>query len=111
MSMVLCKIVLRSASLGGEVFFSIRVNADFSWLLLLLGHNISPNMSPFLQQFPQYVMSVDDVRFILSKLNASRICVGNEDDKFSVLVQKNEGKFMNAAGTISQTSSSCKIAS
>lgn len=98
MSMVLCKIVVRSVSLGEEVFFSVRVNADFSWLLVLLGQNISPSKSPFLQQLPQYVMSVEDVRCIIRKLDASTVCVGNADDKFSILAKQNEGKFMNAAG-------------
>lgn len=93
---MLCKIVSHSASHVEEVFFSLRVNADFSWSLLLLGESITSAISPYLLQFP---MSVADIEGIVNRLDSSRICIGNRDDKFSVLVQKNEGKFKNASGT------------
>ena len=97
-SMVLCKIVLRSSSLGEELFFNLRVNGDFSWVLLLLGKYINPDTSPYLQQFPQFASSVTDIENIVMKLDASKVCSGNRDLKFSALTQKNNGKFRNPAG-------------
>jgi hypothetical protein len=67
-------------------------------LLLLLGRHIDPATSPYLQQFPQLAVSVTDIESIITKLDASKVCAGNGDSKFSALVKKNEGKFMNAAG-------------
>ena len=32
-------------------------------------------------------------------LDAGTICVGNNDAKFSTLIEKHDGKFMNVAGT------------
>ena len=96
--MVLCKVVLRSASLGEELFFNIRVNADFSWHIMMLGKLINPITSPYLQQFPQFVMSVDDIECLIRKLDAARVCVGNGDDKFSLLSEKNQGSFKSSTG-------------
>ena len=97
-SIVLCKIVLRSRSLGEDLFFNLRINADFSWILLLLGKYINPATTTFLQQFPQLTVSVADIKRVIQMLDSSRVCIGNGDDKFSNLVMKNEGKFRNQSG-------------
>ncbi len=91
---------LRSTSLGEELFFNLRVNADFSWLLLLLGKYINHSTSTYLQQLPKFAMSVTDIEGIITKLDAAIVCVGNADDKFTVLLQRNEGKFKNPTGNI-----------
>ncbi len=95
--MVISKIVLRSTALGEELLFNLRVNGDFSWMLLLLGKVINP---PYLQHFPQLVVSVADVQSIITKLDASKVCAGNGDCNFFALTERNAGKFKNPAGKI-----------
>lgn len=97
--MVLCKLVSDCVSSGEEVVFNVRVNADFSWSILLLGECIDPATSPFLLQLPQSASSVVDVEAIVKGLDTSKVCIGNGDDKFSCLAQKNGGKFMNLSGS------------
>ena len=97
--MVLCKIVSQSASSGEEIFFSLRVKADFSWSLCLLEEQIDTTLSPFASQLPQFTVSVADIEVIIKELDAGTICVGNNDAKFSTLIEKHDGKFMNVAGT------------
>ncbi len=99
-AIVLCKIVLRTTSLGEELFFNLRINADFSWILLLLGKYINPATTTYLKQCPQLTMSVADVEKIIQKIDCSQVCIGNGDEKFSNLVKKNEGKFKNMLGNL-----------
>ena len=97
---MLNKVVMRSTTTAGELLFNLRVNGDFSWLLHLLGKCLNPATSSYLQQFPQLAMSVADIESIIMKLDASKVCAGNGDSKFSTLTEKNEGKFKNVAGNM-----------
>ena len=89
--LVLCKLMTVMASMGEEVFFNIRVDANFSWSLSLRGDHVNIATSPFL-------LSVASIEAIVRGLDTCKVCIGNGDDKFSCLLQKNGGKFMNLPG-------------
>ena len=96
--LVLCKLMTVMASMGEEVFFNIRVDANFSWSLSLRGDHVNIATSPFLLSLPQTASSVASIEAIVRGLDTCKVCIGNGDDKFSCLLQKNGGKFMNLPG-------------
>ena len=80
-----------------DVHFSLRIHADLSWKVLLLGQSISTTC-PMLLDLPQTLSSVLDVEVVLKALDTSTVCLGNDDAKFSHLAKSHAGTFMDASG-------------
>ena len=93
---VLCKLCLSTSSL----YFSIRISSDFSWTLLLLGQHIQSTSCPFLQQLPEVLDTVANVGAVISALDSSSICIGNNDTKFFDLLKSRKGAFKDQHGMI-----------
>ena len=90
--------MLRSTAIGEELFFNLRVSGDFSWMILLLATwKIHPPC--YLQQFTQFATSVANVRNIIDKLDASKVCAGNGDPKFSILSLGVKARLFSAMST------------
>ena len=85
---MLYKLAPHSTSNNGEVFFNLRIHADFSWSLLHLGRCISLDTTLYLQHLPGRADSVSNVEAIVKKLHFSSVCVGNDDG----------GNFMDPSG-------------
>ena len=86
------------------VKYSITVTPDFCWKLLLFKKEIP--LSPLFQTIPPAITTVANLQFLLSVLQNSSICVGNQDDKFTELITEREGKFLSTTG--STTAQACK---
>jgi len=77
---------------------TLEVLNDLSWLLQLPSGQISPSTSPVLEQLPQHVTSVSNLRAILVFLDRCSICEGNPDPKFAPVVAHNKGIFKDRNG-------------
>ena len=95
--MVLCKVVSSPTPVREDVHFSLRIHANLSWKVLLLGQSISTTC-PMLLHLPQALSSVLDVEVVLKALDTSTVCLGNDDAKFSDLANSHAGTFMDASG-------------
>ena len=95
--MVICKVMSSPTSMREDIYFSLRIHTDLSWKVLLLGQCISTTC-PMLLDLPQALFSLLDVEVVLKALDASMICIGNDDAKFSDLAKSHEGTFMDASG-------------
>ncbi len=96
--LVLCKLVLHSATDHEKVRFSLRIHKDFSWTLLFLGQHISSTVCPMLQKLPQMLRLVANLAVVLKALDTCTVCIGSPDEKFSDLVKSHKGVFMDASG-------------
>ena len=97
--MVICKVLSSPTSMREDIYFSLRIHADLSWKVLLLGQCISATC-PMLLDLPQALSSLLDVEVVLKALDAFMICIGNDDAEFSDLVKSHKGTFMDASGKL-----------
>ena len=76
---------------------TLVVQQDFSWAVHVEGKQLNYH-APQLSTMPQLVVSIANIRDVITYLDSCTLCCGNEDDKYTALVEPRKGSFMNAAG-------------
>ena len=74
---------------------SLKVNHDRTWEVFVT--DISLNLDTF-STFPKVVVTLRDLKQILSSLDNMVLCCGNNDAKYDVLIIKRKGIFMDQLG-------------
>ena len=74
---------------------SLKVNHDRTWEVFVT--DISLNLDTF-STFPKVVVTLRDLKQILSSLDNMVLCCGNNDAKYDVLIVKRKGIFMDQLG-------------
>ena len=74
---------------------SLKVNHDRTWEVV--GTDLSLNPDTF-STFPKVVVSLRDLKHILSSLDKMVFCCGNNDAKYDILIAKRKGIFMDQSG-------------
>ena len=77
--------------------FMIEVFEDLKWLLQLPSE-LSPCTSLVLQHLPEFIVSLLDLRSILTFLDQCTVCQGNPDPKFAPIVAHSKGVFRDRSG-------------
>jgi len=90
--------IVRLGQQQPQCSLTLEVLSDLSWLLQLPSGQISPSTSPVLEQLPQHITSVSNLRTILSFMDGCSICEGNPDPKFAPIVARNKGIFKDRNG-------------
>ena len=98
-SLVLYKLQLLSSDLP-SVTFSICIDEECRWRLMLGDKEINKEDCDMLSKYPCVLGCVDDVLLLLKGIDGSSLCVGNSDDRFSELVDARKGKFLDKYGKI-----------
>ena len=82
--------------------FIITISASGRWTINVDHKEISRANCPILAECAvhDHLLSVDLVVEILSLLDRCKLCVGNPDEKFSSLIDKHSGKFLDRSGSI-----------
>lgn len=96
--MVLCKLVAESPTAGEKICFSLRIDAELSWKLLLFGTPIPAASSPLLQALPPVLTSVAKLEQVVNCLESSTVCIGNNEEHFLALAKSRKGVFMSQSG-------------
>lgn len=65
-----------------EVDFTIRSDDTMKWMVFLREKELNSINCPLLDGLPSHLMDIKSVLLIVNKLNESKLCVGNPDDKF-----------------------------
>ena len=78
-----------------RLVLSLKVNYHGTWEVSVT--NASLNSEKF-ANFPEHVVTLSDLKLILSSLNDMVICCGNNDAKFEELVVLKKGVFMDQSG-------------
>lgn len=58
-----------------------------------------PSSHPLEGRVPSRISSLSDVKMVVEFVDSCVTCIGNPDDKYSVLVSARKGIFMDASGT------------
>ena len=78
-----------------RLVLSLKVNYHGTWEVSVT--NVSLNSKEF-SNFPELVVTLSDLKLILSSLDDMVICCGNNDTKFEELVLLKKGVFMDQSG-------------
>ena len=98
--LVLCRVVFSQLRKTEQISFSIQIHDDFSWSLLLYQQHIDHSTPKVLGMFSQHLNSAKDVGLVAHALEATIICQGNPDEKFSILASYKKGVFKDQIGNI-----------
>ena len=77
-----------------QIYFSLQIAADFSWVAKLCGNKIQ--QSQLLQDVPDLLCVPTAILDVLYKLDTVAICAGNEEDRFLALAEAKGARFFNA---------------
>ena len=80
------------------VLFNLTVTCDFKWNLYYLGESINISRCSLLNDSPALLNNTSSIKRVLHKIDNCRICIGNPDEKFNVLVKFREGNFKDQSG-------------
>ena len=95
---VLCKLGTQSSNTSTNVLFSLKIGDNFSWMPHYLGESVGK--SSLFASSPHALTTVSHVEELLKKVDSSKACIGNPDEKFAVLAASRNGVFTNATGNI-----------
>lgn len=92
-----------------EMSHRITINNDSSWIIHVYGQNIPPQLCTLLKETPSRIDCHSASR-LLEVVDSSRICRGNDDEKFIDLVGKRRGKsIVSPSGSIVAFLDSTKV--
>ena len=89
------------------VFFTVTINGNCTWTLMVCESQVEIKSCSLLSQVPRYLRSINEVVGLLSMLNHSKFCIGNKVTKFLDLAAANGGLFKDKRGNISMVISLC----
>ena len=76
----------------------LRIQDDFSWSVLFYQQQIEATSCQVLGAFPLDLRSADKVGHVLHALEASTVCEGNPDEKFTLLSASRKDIFRDQTG-------------
>lgn len=91
---VLCKLELCGGAV--DTVYSLQIQEDFTWDMYVRQEHMAAS-SPLALLLPT-VCSVSEVVELLCQIDNCTICIGNPDDKYSVLIASRKGTFMDSTG-------------
>ena len=82
--LTLCKLRVQheSSQARADVSLSLNINNQLQWSLSLTSKQLDPVSCPLLSCVPPTLTSASTVCSLLRMLNATKICLGNPDEKF-----------------------------
>ena len=90
---------LSSREYKAEINISLIVDKDLRWKVLVGRREVEVLLEP-LAQIPSLLSSLAVLKQIVSILDESVVCVGNQDDKYSSLLSSRKGYFHDISGEL-----------
>ena len=99
-NLAIYKLAVTPPVMSADFTFIITISASGRWTINVDHKEISRANCPILAECAvhDHLLSVDLVVEILSLLDRCKLCVGNPDEKFSSLIDKHSGKFLDRSG-------------
>lgn len=95
---MLCKLEHRPPLLTPSFTFTIVVDFQCRWLLTIQSHELNAASCDLLSGVAPTLQSVGAVIELVSLLDESKFCEGNDDDRFVELATQNRGTFKDQLG-------------
>ena len=86
-SLVLCKLRYQPSQSVADVLFTVTINPHLWCRIMLCGNYLDPSKHEFVSSLPSRICSYIDIICILVSLDACRICIGNNKEKFLSVVR------------------------
>ncbi len=80
--LTLCKLRQQQVADPVSVIFTLAIGESFQWNLMFVHHNIDGLRDRVLAGTPPSLRTVHHVLQLLSRLDSSKICVGNPEERF-----------------------------
>ena len=80
---------------AADVTFSVTIQSDLTWTLLLGTLPVPPSQIP---TAPTRLLSVPEVHSLLTTMDSLRLCIGNPDEEYVKLIEE-KGPLMDKTGT------------
>ena len=87
-----------STNMSMVVVFNLIVTCDFNWSLYYIGESIDISKCPLFNDSPAQLNNTLSIRRVLDKVDNCKVCIGNPDEKFDLLVNARQGNFKDQSG-------------
>lgn len=84
----------KSTEMAVTVVFSLTITCNFNWSLYYLGECIDVSRCSLFNGSPALLNNIVSLKSILDKIENCKVCVGNPDEKFDLLVELRQGNFL-----------------
>lgn len=98
--LVFCSIRCEPPLCHPKMFCTFCVNDNLTWTLSVCGTPLEVKQCTLLASQPGKLSTVSDVVAVLEKISTARICPGNPDKRFAVLVETRKGSFLDSSGKL-----------
>ena len=95
--LLVCFLVVCNAGHLSEVAYNLQVDKTLKWTPTF-SHRIQNTENSLLAEFCLKLENFEDVVALLEKIDGGNICVGNPDEQFVSLTEKDGGSLLNHSG-------------
>ena len=97
-NLALYKLHVQPHSSSADFSIILTISNNHSWAVRVGQKEVDISQSLLLQGSPSFLKSIGEIVSVLSLLDGSKFCVGNQDEKFKYLDHSHKGKFMDQQG-------------
>ena len=95
--LVFCKLRFHTPESAPDVQFCLQISSDFSWKVYFCGKELQ-RVCSILHEAPLRLTATDNVAGIIDRVDKSRPCLGNPDEKYMALLPSRKGMFRDHTG-------------
>lgn len=77
---------------------SLQVYRDFTWSAYYHGKKLNPLTTPLIRDMPTKVTNVQCLSHLFNIIDRGKMCIGNPDESFKVLLPSRKGVFRDSLG-------------
>ena len=95
--LVFCKLHFQSQDSTPDVEFCLQISSDFFWKASYCGKELQHECI-IREDTPQTLSTCAEVLHVIDRMNSSKPCQGNPDDRFMALLPSRKGVFRDPTG-------------
>ena len=98
--LVFCYILCELPTFSAKIFYTFRMENDFTWMLSVCGTTLPVEPCTLLTSQPGKLSTLSSIVGVLEVISSARVCVGNPDKRYAVLVEARNGSFLDSSGKL-----------
>lgn len=96
--LMFCKLATDSSSSAPIVIMSLQVDCDFTWNAFLHGKKLNSLTTFVIKDMLKQLTNVQSLSLLLNTIINGKLCMGNPDESFKVLLPSRKGVFRDSVG-------------
>ena len=97
--LVLVNIRCEPPTFCAKVFYTFRVDNNLTWTLSVCGTTLPVEQCMLLASQPGKLSTLSDIVGVLDVISSARVCIGNPNKMYAVLVEARNGSFLDSSGS------------